>query len=40
MGVKGNPVVVFISLVITWTVVLVAILQADSFFDNAADAKR
>jgi len=40
MGVCGNPIVVMLSLVVTWVVVLVAILQSDLFFNNAADAKR
>ena len=40
LGMKGNPVVVMLSLIIAWTVVLVAVLQQDVFFDNAAEAKR
>ena len=40
LGVRGNPVVVILSLIVTWVVVLVAILQSDLFFSNAADAKR
>ena len=40
VGIRGNPVVVALSLIITWSVVLAAVLEPTSFFDNAADAKR
>ena len=39
-GIRGNPVVVALSLAVTWSVVLAAVLEPNSFFDNAADAKR
>ena len=39
-GIHGNPIVVAFSVIVTWSVVLVAILHPDFFFDNSAESKR
>ena len=39
-NIRGNPVVVALSLAVTWSVVLAAVVRPNSLFDNAADAKR
>jgi hypothetical protein len=38
-GIQGNPVVVITSLLVTWTVVIIATVVPDFMFGIAAEAK-